>query len=264
MKRRRALLLLALAAALPVAHAQTEKWPAKPVRIVVTTSAGGATDRVARLLAVRLSAEFGQQFVVDNRAGASGIIGAEIVVRANPDGHTVAVVPATFAINATLYKLPYDPIKDIAPIAMISAGPLILAVHPSVKAANLKEFIELARAKPGALTFGSAGAGSNLHLAAELFRQMTRTDMLHVPYKAGASAITNLLGGEIQFMFATTITAIPHIKTGKLRGIAVTSEQRWPAMPHLPAISELFPGCWRRLNFDHLCRLNFDQGLLLT
>ncbi len=242
MKRRHALLLLALAAALPVAHAQTGTWPEKSVRIVVPVPPGGGTDTVARMLAARLSAEFGQQFIVDNRAGAAGIIGAEIVARAKPDGYTLAVVPTSFAINAALHKLPYDPINGIAPIAMIGAGPLILTVHPSVKAANLKEFIELARAKPGALTFGSSGAGTTMHLVAELFRQMTKTDMLHVPYKGQATAIIDLLGGQIQLVFATTITVIPHIKAGKLRGIAVTSEQRWPAMPDLPAISELLPG----------------------
>ncbi len=242
MKRRHALLLLALAAALPVAQAQTGKWPEKPVRVVVLTSAGSGTDRVARMLAARLSAEFGQQFVVDNRAGASGMIGAEIVVRANPDGYTVAVASPTFAINAALYKLPYDPIKGIAPIALIGTGPLILTVHPSVKATNLKEFIELARAKPGALTVGSSGTGSNTHLATALFQQMTKTDMVHVPYKGQGPAIADLLGGHIQFMFPTAIAVLPHIKAGKLRGLAVTTEQRSPALPDLPAISELVPG----------------------
>ncbi len=241
MKRRHALLLLALAAALPAAQAQTGKWPEKPVRIVVPTGAGTGTDRIARMLAARLSAEFGQQFIVDNRAGASGMIGAEIVVRAIPDGYTLAVASPTFAINAALYKLPYDPIKGIAPIAIIGTGPLILAVHPSVKATNLKEFIELARAKPGALTFGSSGTGSDLHLAAALFQQMTKTDMVHVPYKGQAAAIVDLLGGQIQLIFGTGLLR-PHIMAGKLRGIAVTSEQRWPVMPDLPAISELLPG----------------------
>ena len=241
MKRRRALLLLALAAALPIAQAQTGKWPEKPVRIVVPTGAGTGTDRIARMLAARLSAEFGQQFIVDNRAGASGMIGAEIVVRAIPDGHTLAVASPTFATSAALYKLPYDPTKDIAPIAMIATGPLILAVHPSVKATNLKEFIELARAKPNALTVGSSGAGSDLHLAAALFQQMTKTDMVHVPYKGQGAALVDLLGGQIQLLFGTGLL-LPHIMAGKLRGIAVTSEQRWPVMPDLPSISELLPG----------------------
>lgn len=242
MNRRRALLLLVLAGALPAAQAQTGKWPERPVRIVVPVPPGGSTDRAARMLAARLSAEFGQQFVIDNRAGASGMIGAEIVARAIPDGYTFAIVPATFAINAVLHKLPYDPLKGIAPISRIIAGPLVLTVHPSVKATNLKEFIELARAKPGALSFGSSGAGSNLHLAGELFQQMTKTEMVHVPYKGEAPAIVDLLGGQTQLMFAGAGTVLPHIKAGKLRGIAVTTEQRSPAMPDLPAISELLPG----------------------
>ncbi len=242
MRRTPALLMLALAAALPAALAQTTKWPERPVRIVVPVPPGGSTDRAARMLAARLAAEFGQQFVVDNRPGASGMIGAEIVARASPDGYTVAVVPATFAINAVLYKLPYDPVTGIAPISRIIAGPLVLTVQPSVRAVTLKEFVELARAKPGALTFGSSGAGSNLHLAGELFKQMARLQMIHVPYKGEGPALVDLLGGQIQLMFPGAGTVLPHIKSGKLRGLAVTSEQRSPAMPDLPAISENFPG----------------------
>jgi len=242
MRRTPALLMLALAAALPAALAQTTKWPERPVRIVVPVPPGGSTDRAARMLAARLAAEFGQQFVVDNRPGASGMIGAEIVARASPDGYTVAVVPATFAINAVLYKLPYDPVTGIAPISRIIAGPLVLTVQPSVRAVTLKEFVELARAKPGALTFGSSGAGSNLHLAGELFKQMAKLQMIHVPYKGEGPALVDLLGGQIQLMFPGAGTVLPHIKSGKLRGLAVTSEQRSPAMPDLPAISENFPG----------------------
>ena len=223
MKRRRALLLLALAAVSPIAQAQTGKWPEKPVRIVVPTGAGTGTDRIARMLAARLSVEFGQQFIVDNRAGASGMIGAEIVVRAIPDGYTLAVASPTFATSATLYKLPYDPTKDIAPIAMIATGPLILAVHPSVKATNLKEFIELARAKPNALTVGSSGAGSDLHLAAALFQQMTKTDMVHVPYKGQAAALVDLLGGQIQLLIDAPPVAMPYVKAGRVKAIAVVN-----------------------------------------
>jgi tripartite-type tricarboxylate transporter receptor subunit TctC len=212
------------------------------VRIVVPVPPGGSTDRAARMLATRLTAEFGQSFIVDNRPGASGMIGAEIVARANPDGHTLAIVPATFAINAALYKLPYDPVKGIAPISRIAAGPLVLTVHPSVKASTLSEFVELARAKPGALSFGSSGAGSNLHLAGELFQQMAKVHMVHVPYRGEGPALAELLGGQIQVMFAGSGTVLPHIKAGKLRGLAVTSEKRSPAMPDLPAIGEMFPG----------------------
>ncbi len=242
MKGPRALLLLALAATLPVAHAQTGKWPERPVRVVVPFPAGGSTDIIARMLAPRLSEELRQQFVVDNRPGAGATIGAEIAQRANPDGYTVIVVASTYASSAVLYKLPYDPVKDIAPVAMITTWPFIFTVHPSVKATSLKEFIELARAKPGAFNFGSAGTGSVTHLAGELFRQMTKTDMVHVPYKGDAPAIADLLGGQIQVLLAGPLVMSPHIKAGKLRGLAVTTEKRSPVMPDLPAIGELVPG----------------------
>ena len=195
MKRTHALLLLALATALPAAQAQTGKWPDKPVRTVVPMAAGGNGDITARMIAVRLSDEFGQQFIIDNRPGAGGSIGAGIVVHANPDGYTIIVMSSSYAANAALYKLPYDPIKDIAPIGLISIVPFILAVNPSVKAMNLRDFIELARAKPGTLNVGSPGTGSTPHLAAELFQQMTDTKMIHVPYKGDNPAITDLIAG---------------------------------------------------------------------
>ena len=242
MKTRYALMLLALAAALPAAQAQTGKWPERPVRMIVPFAPGGTSDILARMLVPRLSEEFGQQFIVDNRPGAGGSVGAEIAARATPDGYTIIQVPSSYAANAALYKLPYDPVKGIAPISRIGIVPFILTVHPSVKAGNLKEFTELARAKPGALAFGSPGTGSTPHLAFALFQQMTKTDMVHVPYKSEPTAIADLLSGRIQAMAATGLVLGPHIKAGKLRALAVTSEQRSPAMPDLPAISELVPG----------------------
>jgi tripartite-type tricarboxylate transporter receptor subunit TctC len=235
-------LIIALAAIVPIAHAQNAKWPVKPVRMVVPFTPGGTTDRIARLFAARLSKELGQQFIVDNRAGASGTIGSEIVARANPDGYTLAVVPSSFAINAVLYQLPYHPVTGIAPIGMIVTGPLILTVHPSVPAANLREFIALARAKPDSLRYGSTGAGTNIHLAGALFQQMTGTEMVHIPYKGQGPAVIDLLAGEIQLMFSGPGTMLPHIKAGKLRGLAVTTERRSPVLPDLPPISELLPG----------------------
>ena len=242
MKRRRALLLFALAAALPAAHAQTGKWPDKPVRVVVPFPAGGSTDIVTRVLAARLSEEFGQQFVVDNRGGAGGTIGAEIVARANPDGYTIIVVASSYATAAALYKLPYDPVKGIAPISMINTGALILSVHASMKVANLKEFIAILRAKPGALNFGSPGTGSAPHLSAALFQQMSGTNMAHIPYKGDAPAIADLLAGQIHVMLLSGPALFPQVKAGRLRALAVTTEQRWPALSDLPAISELVPG----------------------
>lgn len=242
MKTIYALILLALAAALPMAYAQTGKWPDKPVRVIVPFPPGGTTDVVARAFGPLLAQEYGQQFVVDNRAGAGGALGAEIAARAAPDGYTICVVTSSYAANAVLHTLPYDPVKGIAPIGMISILPFILAVHPSVKANNLKEFIELARARPGTLNYGSPGTGSTPHLAVELFQQMTNTKLVHVAYKGDAPALTDLLGGQIQMQVATAVVLGPHIKAGKLRALAVTTKERSPASPDLPAIGEIVPG----------------------
>jgi tripartite-type tricarboxylate transporter receptor subunit TctC len=238
----RSLLLGTCLAATLAAHAQSLPWPNKTVRMIVPLAPGGGTDIVARLFAARLSAELGQQFIVDNRSGAGGIIGADIAARATPDGYTVITVPASYAANAALYKLPYDPVKGIAPITMLTTGPLILTVHPTVPATSLKEFIALARAKPGSITFGSSGTGSFSHLTAELFRQMSKTDMVHVPYKGAGPVLVDLLGGQIQMFFGSGPSSGGHIRAGRLRGLAVTTEKRSPALPDLPAIGEVLPG----------------------
>lgn len=230
------------AAALAPAHAQTAKWPDKPVRMIVPLAPGGGTDIMARLFASRLSAEFGQQFIADNRSGAGGTIGQEIVARANPDGYTLITVAASYAANAALYKLPYDPVTGIAPIGIMVTGPLILTVHPSVQAASLKEFIALARAKPGAIAFGSSGNGSFSHLTAELFRQASGTNMVHVPYKSAGPALVDLLGGQIQVFFGSGPSSAGHIRAGRLRGLGVTTAKRSSILPDLPAIGEQLPG----------------------
>lgn len=242
MKTRHALLLLALAAILPAAQAQTGKWPDKPVRVIVPFPPGGTTDVVARTFAPHLAEEYGQQFIVDNRAGAGGAIGAEIAARANSDGYTIIVVTSSYAATSVLYKLPYDPVKGIAPISMISILPFILAVNPSVKATGLKEFIELVRARPGVLNFGSPGTGSTPHLAGELFQQMTGIKLLHVPYKGDAPALVDLIGGQIQMNIATEIVLGPQMKAGKVRALAVTTARRSPSLPDLPTIGEVVPG----------------------
>jgi len=237
------LLLLSLfLTAASAAHAQPAKWPERPVRVIVPLAPGGGTDIIARLFASRLTAHFGQQFIVDNRSGAGGTIGAEIAVRANPDGYTLITVPASYAANAALYKLPYDPIKGIAPIGMITTGPLILIVHPTVQATSLKEFIALARAKPGALNFGSSGTGTFSHLTGELFRQLSKTEIVHVPYKSAGPALTDLLGGQIQIFFGSGPSSGAHIRAGRVRALAVTTAKRSPALPDLPAIGEVLPG----------------------
>ncbi len=238
-------LLMALFAVVPVVRAQPAQsvtWPTKPVRVIVPFPAGGTTDVVARTFAPKLSEEYGQQFVVDNRGGAGGAIGAEIAARANPDGYTIIVVTSSYAANAVLYKLPYDPVKGIAPVSMISVLPFILAVHPSVKAGNLKAFIELARAQPGALNFGSPGTGSTPHLAGELFQQMTQSQWTHVAYKGDGAALTDLIGGQIQTVIATELVLGAQIKAGKVRALAVTTAKRSPTLPDLPAIGEVVTG----------------------
>ena len=186
-------------------------------RSVVPFAPGGATDVVARLIAPKLAEEFGQQFVIDNRAGAGGSIGVEIVVRANPDGHTILIGASSYASNVPLYKLTYDPITGISPVTLITKGPFIIAVHPSVKATGFKDFIALARAKPGSMTFGSSGTGSVPHLATEHFWQMVNASMVHVPFKGDAPAIVALLGGQIQIYFGGPLVLSPHINAGKLR-----------------------------------------------
>jgi tripartite-type tricarboxylate transporter receptor subunit TctC len=217
-------------------------WPNKPVRAIVPFAPGGGTDVMARIIAPKLSEAFGQTFIIDNRTGAGGAIGTEIVVRAIPDGYTILIGASSYASNAALYKLPYDPIKGFAPVSMLARGPFIVSVHPSVKALNLKEFLELARAKPGSLTFGSSGTGSVPHLATELFRQMAKLELVHAPYKGDAPAITDLLGGHIQIYFGGGLVMASHINAGKLRGLAVTTEKRSLPLIDLPALSELVPG----------------------
>ncbi len=273
MKTTRTLLLLALAAALPAAHAQSTKWPDKPVRAIVPFAPGGASDVVARILSPKFAEEFGQSFIVDNRAGAGGSIGVEMVVRAAPDGYTILIGASSYTSNAALYKLSYDPLTGISPISLITRGPFVLTVHPTVRANNLKEFIELARAKPGSLSFGSSGTGGVPHLATELFRQMSKTQMTHVPYKGDAPAIVDLLGGQIQFFMGGPLVLQQHINAGKLRGIAVSTEKRSPIFPDLPAIHEALPGytamtwfgMWAPLGTpkDVVTRLNQSIGRIL-
>ncbi|MEQ1776144.1 MAG: tripartite tricarboxylate transporter substrate binding protein [Burkholderiales bacterium] len=235
---------LPFAAASFTATAQSthSKWPDKPVRVVVPFAAGGSTDIIARVLSARLTQEFGQQFIIDNRGGAGGSTGAEIAVRANPDGYTLIIVATSYATNAALYKLPYDPVKGITPVGLLHSGPFLLAVNNGVTATSVKDFIELVRAKPAAFNFGSSGIGGATHLATELFKQMTGTQSTHVPYKGDAPAISDLIGGQVQFILSSVPALIQHVKGGKVRALAVTTAQRWPELSDLPAVAETVPG----------------------
>jgi tripartite-type tricarboxylate transporter receptor subunit TctC len=214
-------------------------YPNKPLRLVVAFPAGGPVDIVARALAPRLSELLGQAAMVDNRGGASGIVGADLVAKSAADGYNLLVAPNTLAIHVTLYsKLPYDALKDFTPIALLTASPLVLVVHPSVPASNVKQLIELARARPGQLNYASPGSGTANHLAGEMMKSMARIDVLHVPYKGGAPAEIDVLGGHVSFMFNTIPSALPHVRSGRLRALAVTWARRSPAAPDIPTIAE--------------------------
>src|SRR5688572_28633868 len=242
MTLRHALVCAALFATAASAYAQVTKWPERPVRMVVPFAPGGGTDIVARLLAPRLHEAFGQPFIVDNRGGAGGTLGGEILARAAPDGYTTSFIASSYSTSPALHDLRFDPIKDVAPVGMTNSGPFFITVHPSVKAETLKDFIALARAHPGTLHYGSSGTGGTPHLAGELLAQMTKTQLVHVPYKGTGPAVLDLLGGRIQFTIANGPSVFNHIKAGKLRAIAVTTERRVPSAPELPAVHELLPG----------------------
>jgi tripartite-type tricarboxylate transporter receptor subunit TctC len=222
---------------------QGVQYPAKPIRLLVGYPPGGPNDTQARLVAQRLNASLGQPVIVDNRAGADGIIAADMVAKANPDGYTLILVSAGHAISHNFHRsLPFDPLRDFQPIAMISTSPFVLVVHPSLKAQTVAELVTLARSQPGKLIYGSAGEGSSLHLAAALFLVMTGTSMVHVPYKGGAPATTDLLAGQVQLIFNNVLSAMPHVRSGRLRALGVTSSARAAAFPDVPAIAETVPG----------------------
>ncbi len=241
--RRRFLQLAAGAAALPAVSRIASAYPTRPVRLIVGFPAGGPTDITARLIAQWLSERFGQQFVVDNRPGAGSNIGTEAVVRAPADGHTLLLLGATNAINATLYeKLNFDFIRDIAPVAGIIRVPLIMEVHPSVPATTVPEFIAYARANAGRINMASGGNGTTLHVSGELFKMMTGLDMLHVPYRGVAPMLTDLIGGQVQVAFDPMPSSIEYVKAGKLRPLAVTTAVRSQALPEIPTVGEFVPG----------------------
>ena len=223
-------------------HAQTPSrsdYPAKPVRVLVGFPAGGPTDILARLVAQKLGDATGQQFVVDNRGGASGMIAAELTAKAAPDGYTLLVVPATHSVNTSLYqKVPYDTVRDFAAVSLVAEGPFILVVHPSLPVKNVPELIALARRNPGQLNYASAGVGGLPHLAGELFKTTTGIRMTHIPYKGAAPATVDLVAGQVTIMFNNMLSALPQVKGGRLRALAVTTGKRSAAVPEIPTIAE--------------------------
>ena len=244
-RRRQFLHLAAGAAALPAASriARAQAYPSRPARIVVPFAAGGSTDIIARLIGQWLSERLGQQFVIENRPGAGSNIGTEVVVNAPPDGYTLLLVGASSAINATLYeKLSFNFLRDIAPVSGIISIPFIMAVNPSFPAKTVSEFIAYARANPGKVNMASGGNGTAGHLSGELFKMMAGINMVHVPYRGEAPALTDMLGGQVQAMFGTMPASIEYVRAGKLRPLAVTSARRSELLPDLPTVGDFVPG----------------------
>ncbi len=222
-----------------IADAAAQPFPSRTIRLVAPFSAGGGADTVARLVAQKLSEIFGQQVIVDNRAGASNIIGTEITAHAPPDGYTIMIAINNHATNPSLYrKLPYDTIKDFAPIALVAITPYVLVVHPSLPATSVSGLIALAKAKPGQINYASAGNGTAAHLAAELFRISTKVDIVHIPYKGVSGAVIDMVAGTTQMMFASPVTVLPQVKAGRLRALAVTTAVRAKSIPDLPTVRE--------------------------
>jgi tripartite-type tricarboxylate transporter receptor subunit TctC len=255
--------------------AQSQQYPAKPIRLIVPFVAGGSADVLSRVLAQRLTQQYGQQVVVENRPGSGGHVGAEAAARAAPDGYTI--VFGTIGIHAayTIYsKLNYDPSRDLQPVSMYADVPNILVVHPSVPVKNVKEFIALAKSNPGRLNFGTAGSGSSTHMAGEWFKLYTGVNLTHVPYKGSAQAMQDLLGGQIELMFENLPTAIAQVRAGKIRSLGMTSRERSPSMPEVPTLAETgVPGfeatAWftiaapAKVPADIIRKLNADMNAFL-
>ena len=219
-------------------------YPVRPIRLLVPFPPGGGADTLSRIVTPKLSAALGQQWVIDNRGGAAGNIATEVVAKAAPDGYTLLLdFSTTLTVNPSLYKLPFDVMKDLQPIVLLAAAQYMLVLHPSVKADNVKDFIEWVKANPGKLNYASAGVGSPLHLAAELFKYRGGLNMVHLPYKGGGPAAAAVLGGEAQVLFGSFASSYPHVKTGRLKGLAVTGLKRSAIAPEIPTIAEAaFPG----------------------
>ena len=232
-----------VAAALPLAlcacaQVQAQDYPTKAVRMVVPFAPGGSNDIIGRLLAARLSEKLGRQFVIDNRGGAGGMVGTEIVWKSPPDGYTLLVISVAFPMNAAIYKLPYDPIKAFTPVALLATGTNGFAIHPALPVKNVRELIALAKARPGQLQYSSAGVGTFQHLSSEMFKAMAGVNILHVPYKGGGPATIDLIAGQVQMSIGSLIVILPHQRTGKIRIIATGGAARSATLPDIPTIAE--------------------------
>ena len=234
--------LTALLSAIPMT-ALGQAWPARQVRIVLPFPPGGGTDIQGRLLAKKFSESLGQSFVADNRGGAGGLIGSEIVAKAPPDGHTILFTSASLAVNSVLNKkITFDPVKDLAPVSWLSSAPLVLIVHPSVPAKNVKELIALSKREKGRLNAASNGSGTTSHLAIEMLKLYGGAEVTHVPYKGGGLSAAALLSGEVEFRFSTTVASLQHIRAGRVRALAVSTAKRSSVLPELPTLTSIYPG----------------------
>jgi tripartite-type tricarboxylate transporter receptor subunit TctC len=241
---RHAAVAVALASLAPsvAAQAKADPYPSRPVRLIVNFAPGGGTDIMARSFAPKFTEAHGQAVVIDNRGGGGGTIGAEMVVRAPADGYTLGMVSTSYATNAAVFRLPYDPVKDITPIALVGRAGILLAVHPGVPARTVKELIAHAKARPGALNYASSGTGGNTHMVTELFAMMAGISLTHVPYKGTGPAVTDLIGGQIQLIVGTLNVLRPHVLSGRVRALGVTSLKRNPGLPDVPPIADTVPG----------------------
>ena len=250
-------------------------YPSRPIRIISPFAAGGGNDLLCRTVAAKLTESFKQQVIVENRTGANGIIGTEAAARAAPDGYTIVLIPSGHAVNASIRsKLPYDSIRDFTTISMVGSSPLVLAVHPSVPVKNVKELVAFAKSRPGQLSYVSAGIGSSGHLGGALFDVLAGTKMVHVPYKGMSLALTDLISGQVTMAFATSLSVVPHVQSGRLRALATTGAQRSPALPDLPTVAATLPGyeasLWygfvgpARLPADIVRRLNTEIVAILN
>lgn len=239
-----------------------QTYPSKPVRVIVTFSPGGASDILARQIAPRLYEYFGQSFIVDNRGGAGGSIGAEIAAKAAPDGYTIIIVTGSYAANAAVYKPAFDPVAGIAPIVEVGFSPFIILANSSVSARSTRDLIAYARQNPGKLTYASSGTGGMTHLATAFFAHMAAIKLVHVPYKSSANGLTDLIGGQVQLMLGSMLPTLPHLKSGKIAGIAVTSAQRWPTTPDIPTVAETLPGYEAELWFGYWAPKGTPRAIL--
>jgi tripartite-type tricarboxylate transporter receptor subunit TctC len=244
------------------ASVQAQQYPNKVVRVIVPFAPGGGSDITARVISAKLSAALGQQFVVDNRPGAAGIIGMEVTAKAPPDGYTIMMMSGSFSASAATHRPAFDPINSIIPVTEFGITPFVLTLHPSVPAKTTKELIALGRARPGDLTYASSGMGGMTHLATELFQYMAKIKMVHVPYKSTGAAMADILSGQAPIIIGSLLPVIPQLKAGRLRALAVTTEKRWHTLPDIPTVAETLPGYDVTLWFGTMAPRGLPQPVL--